>query len=134
MVDNFDIVCGDVSSVAERIDIWLVEKKKITPTEIASARDVIAYAFTSASEFQDFPVRGMAVYLHIRRRSSQVVDTGKIFSQSFELTYKGSRLTKELVSFLKETSRGIALRLPSTRISVYTIFFTVSLFNILLFS
>ena len=104
LVDNFDIVRGDVNSKAERIDIWL-DEKKIVPTEIASAHEVIAYGFTPASEIQDFPVRGIAVYLHIRRRRWQIIRTSKIFSQSFDLTYKGTRLTKELVAFFKETNQ-----------------------------
>ena len=48
LVDNFDIVRGGVNSKAERINIWL-DEKKIVPTEIASAHEVIAYGFTLAS-------------------------------------------------------------------------------------
>lgn len=104
LVDNFDIVRGDVNAAGERIDVWLDEKKEV-PTEYYAEHEVIAYGFTPESVIQDFPVRGNAVYLHIRRRKWQVVRSGKIFSRSFDLTYKGTRLTKELVAFLKETNR-----------------------------
>ncbi len=104
LVDNFDVVRGKVDTESERIDIWL-EEKKIVPTEYVSAHEVVAYGFTPESVIQDFPVRGMAVYLHIRRRKWQIICTGKIFSQSFDFTYKGTRLTKELVAFLKDTNR-----------------------------
>ncbi len=104
LVDNFDVVRGGVDSTSERIDIWL-DEKKVVPTEYIAAHEVVAYGFTPESVIQDFPVRGMAVYLHIRRRKWQIIRTGKIFSQSFDFTYKGTRLTKELVAFLKETNR-----------------------------
>ncbi len=104
IVDHFDVVRGVVDEQTERIDIWL-DEKKIVPTEYIAAHEVIAYGFTPESEIQDFPVRGMAVYLHIRRRKWQIVRTGKIFSQSFEFAHRGTRLTKELVAFLKETNR-----------------------------
>ena len=104
LVDNFDIVRKDVNSVTERIDIWL-DEKKIVPTAITSAHEVIAYGFTPESEILDFPMSGMAVHLHIRRHRWQIINTYKIFSQSFDPTYKGTRLNKDLVAFFKEANR-----------------------------
>lgn len=104
IVDNFDVVKGVTDEKAERIDIWLDEKKQV-PTDYYAFHEVIAYGFTPETIVQDFPVRGNAVYLHIRRRKWQVCQTGKVFSQPFEISHKGTKLTKELVAFLKETNR-----------------------------
>ena len=54
---------------------------------------------------QDFPIKGKAVYLHLRRRKWLYQDTGEIISQQFNIAYDGTRLTKEFVSFLKATNR-----------------------------
>ncbi len=104
LVDNFDVVRSEVNAAAERIDIWL-DEKKVVPTELVSAHEVIAYGFTAERVIQDFPVRGKAVYLHIRRRKWQRLPDGEIISRTYDFTYKGTRLTHELVAFLKESNR-----------------------------
>nr|DAE07049.1 MAG TPA: ISL3 zinc-finger of transposase IS204/IS1001/IS1096/IS1165 [Myoviridae sp. ctuJM17] len=64
---------------------------------------VSSYGFTSERVVQDFPLRGKAVYLHVRRRKWCDSSTGEIFSYSYDdLTAEGSKLSPELVSFLKE--------------------------------
>ena len=103
LVDNFDVVRFEDHPEQERMDIWL-DEKKIVPEQF-SAHEVISYGFTPESEVQDFPVRGKAVFLHLRRRKWQEVRTGKVTSRTFDITYRGTRLTRELVAFLKETNR-----------------------------
>ena len=52
---------------------------------------------------QDFPLRGKAVYLHVRRRKWRDSSNGEIFTYSYDdLTAEGSKLSPEFVSFLKE--------------------------------
>jgi hypothetical protein len=99
LVDNFEVIKFDDAPAQGRIDIWL-DEKKIFPEEF-SAHEVISYGFTPESEVQDFPVRGKAVYLHLRRRKWQEAKTGKVISRSFAIAHKGTRLTRELVAFLK---------------------------------
>lgn len=103
IVDHFDIVNGTVDEINGRIDLWLDEKKK-SPTDYYAEHEVIAYGFTIERTVQDFPVRGKGVYLHIRRRKWQIVKSGKVFSQPLDISYKGTRLTNELVAFLKATN------------------------------
>ena len=64
VVSHFDVV--DSLDSPTRIDIYLDEKCQI-PADLLS-RPIISYGFTGTTVIQDFPVRGKAVYLHIRRR------------------------------------------------------------------
>ncbi len=104
LVERFDIVRGDVNDREERMDIWLDEKKILPADSFLRASEVISYGFTSESVIQDFPIRGNAVYLHIRRRKWQEMRTGKVYAIPLDVTYRGTRLTKELVAFLKSTN------------------------------
>ena len=59
LIDNFDIVNFDKS--ADRFDIYLDEEDKTNP-------DVISYGFGEYRIIQDYPIRGRATYLHVRKR------------------------------------------------------------------
>ena len=55
---------------------------------------------------QDFPIRGKAVYLVIkRRRWRHKQDSSKVIRNDFSYVAEGSVLTKELSDFLKGTGR-----------------------------
>lgn len=54
---------------------------------------------------QDFPLRGKAVFLHIRRRRWLNQTTGEIVFRDWNMVAKGTRMTKEFASFLKAISR-----------------------------
>ena len=85
-----------------RIDVYLGEKKHQPESTSGS---LISHGFTDYSIIQDFPIKGKAVYLHLRRRKWLNKDTGEITSKKFEIAYDGTRLTKEFVAFLKESNR-----------------------------
>lgn len=104
LVDHFDIVRGEHDVKGERIDLWL-DEKKVVPTHLVSAHEVIAYGFTPERVLQDFPIKGCAVYLHLRRRRWQVVQTGQILTVSYDLAHEGTQLTREFVAFLKAPHR-----------------------------
>jgi len=70
-----------------------------------SSEALISHGFTDYSIVQDFPVKGKAVYLHLRRRKWLNKDTGEILSRKFDVHCEGTRLTKEFVAFLKESNR-----------------------------
>ena len=84
-----------------RIDVYLGEKKIIPD----SKGKFISHGFTDYSIIQDFPVKGKAVYLPLRRRKWLHQDTGEITSRKFDIAHDGTRLTKEFVSFLKASNR-----------------------------
>ena len=78
IVENFDIVSIQHYPKDEEIHIHLDEKKTI-PAEFSSRR-VIFHGFTSAKKIQDYPIRGNAVYLHVRRRKWLDQDTNEILT------------------------------------------------------
>ncbi len=61
--------------------------------------------FTEQSIIQDFPLRGKPVYLHIRRRKWLEKDTGKVVTNSYDVTHLGTQITAEFAAFLKDIYR-----------------------------
>jgi transposase len=52
---------------------------------------------------QDYPIRGRATYLHVRKRKWLDKSSNEIFSYDWDLSeFDGTRLNSEFVSFLKE--------------------------------
>ena len=60
---------------------------------------------------QDFPLRGKPCYLKVRRRRWRVGETGDIVSRDWDIVAKGTRMTKEFASFLKEINRYVSGKL-----------------------
>ncbi len=98
IVDYFDIVKAKEDKKEERLDIYL-DEKYIEPEVGCESK-----GFREAQVIRDFPIRGNAVYLHVRRRKWQLPD-GSIFSKTYDLTHLGTRITKEFAAFLKEAHR-----------------------------
>jgi hypothetical protein len=67
----------------------------------------LSKGFTPYSVVQDYPLRGRAVYLHVRRRKWYDPSTGDIVIRQFDLAHQGTRLSKEFAAFLKEAHRYI---------------------------
>lgn len=64
---------------------------------------VISHGFTDEKVIQDFPLRGRATYLHVRKRKWLDKSNGEIFSYDWDLSeFDSTRLNAEFVSFLKE--------------------------------
>ena len=103
IVENFDIVSIQHDPKAEELHIHLDEKKTI-PVEFSSRR-VVFNGLTSAKKIQDYPIRGNAVYLHVRRRKWLDTETNEILTKTYSIAFEGTQLTKEFVSFLKEAYR-----------------------------
>jgi transposase len=51
---------------------------------------------------QDFPIRGKQVYLHVKRRRWQDNSMGSMVTRDWDLVAKGTRMTKEFATFLKQ--------------------------------
>lgn len=100
LIDNFDVVNFEKSST--RFDIYL-DEKKILMREDKKNGNVISHGFCEYRTIQDFPIRGRATYLHVRKRKWLDKDTGEIFSCEWDLSeFDVTRLNAEFVSFLKE--------------------------------
>ena len=100
LIDNFDIVNFDKS--ADRFDIYL-DEKKVHLKEDKTNPDSISYGFGEYRTIQDYPIRGRATYLHVRKRKWLDKSSNEIFSYDWDLSeFDGTRLNSEFVSFLKE--------------------------------
>lgn len=61
--------------------------------------------FLSCKRVQDFPLRGKAVYLNIRRRRWRHKETKEEIRSDYSFIAEGAKLTLELADFLKGTGR-----------------------------
>ena len=88
----------NITSTSNQIDIYL-DEKNIPPAEY-SGQGVLSKGFTVPTSIQDFPLRGRAVYLHVRRRKWQL-PSGDVVSNKFSLAADGTRYSREFAFFLK---------------------------------
>ncbi|PTD13633.1 ISAon1 family transposase N-terminal region protein [Flavobacterium columnare] len=104
---HFDIVdfieLGDIQTKKDCFYIYLDEKNIIPEGFISEEYE--SKGFCERTLIQDFPIRGKAVYLGIRkRRWRNTVDKSEIKSD-YSFIAEGSKLTVELSDFLKGTGR-----------------------------
>jgi hypothetical protein len=96
--DYFELVHTEVSD----IDVHLFLDEQPTPPKPVGYE---SKGFTEQSIIQDFPLRGKPVYLHIRRRKWLDKTTGKVSTNSYDLTHLGTQITAEFAAFLKDIYR-----------------------------
>lgn len=60
--------------------------------------------FMESKLIQDFPLRGKAVYLSVKKRRWRHKSTGAIIKRDFSFIADGSKFTSELSDFLKEAN------------------------------
>ena len=100
LIDNFDVV--NFEKTDTRFDIYL-DEKKVMMREDKNSRSVISHGFGEYHSIQDFPIRGRATYLHVRKRKWLDKAIGEIFSYDWDLSeFDETRLNAEFVAFLKE--------------------------------
>ena len=83
--------------------LYFEEKNRI-PKEF-SAIPLQSKGFHGEIIVDDFPLRGKAVKLHIKRRRWTDTKSGKIIQRDWELIAKGTRMTPDFAEFLKKISR-----------------------------
>jgi len=96
---------------AEQVDIYLDEIN--TPPD-GDCR-YLSKGFTPYTTIQDYPLRGRAVYLHIRKRKWLNTSTLQVVTRSFDIAHEGTQLSKEFAAFLKEVHRDIELERQNNR-------------------
>ena len=79
------------------------EEKNELP-EGFSFEDYESKDFINSKLIQDFPLRGRAVFLRIKRRRWRHKSNGTIIKRDFTFTADGSKFTQELSDFLKDSS------------------------------
>jgi hypothetical protein len=77
---------------------------EFAPAEFAPAK-LTSKGFFDEITVQDFPIRDMKSYLHIKRRRWINESTGDIVYRNWNMVAKGTRMTHEFASFLKEIAR-----------------------------
>src|SRR5699024_2102006 len=80
------------------------KEKNLIPEEFSS-RSYKSKGFLNAITIEDFPIRGKAVRLHIKRRRWTDKQTGEILQRNWNLVAKGTKMTAGFAAFLKEVSR-----------------------------
>lgn len=109
LLDHFEVVdfkeLGDLQTKKDCFYIYLDEKNSLPkdygPDEFESK------GFYERTLIQDFPIRGKAVYLGIRRRRwRNKTDKSIEIKSDYSFIAEGSKLTVELSDFLKGTGRG----------------------------
>ena len=94
-----------VSSVSqETCFIFYLEENPAIPSELCHL-SLYSKGYFPEIEVQDFPIRGKAVYLRIKRRRWEDPVTGQTYSRDWSLVATGTRITAEFGAFLKELLR-----------------------------
>jgi hypothetical protein len=91
------------SSTNTEIHLYLKELNTI-PEEY-ELNKLVSKGFFDEITIQDFPIRGLNVFLHVTRRRWLNEDSGKVVYRDWDLVAQGTRITKDFAAFLKEFSR-----------------------------
>lgn len=108
LLDHFDITdfkeLGEVSEKKDCFFIYLDERN-----DLPDGYDPKLYeskGFFKEKTIQDFPIRGKALYLVVRRRRWRLKsDPGCIIKSDYSFIAQGVKLTQEVADFLKGTGR-----------------------------
>lgn len=98
LLDYFEIVADKTEN--DQVHFYL-EEKNLIPQEYES-ETVHSKGFSPEITIEDFPLRGKPVLLHIKRRRWTIIKTSKIIKRDWSLVAKGTRITNEFASFLKD--------------------------------
>jgi len=101
LVDYFKLMSH--SKQGEVLHLYF-EESADKPTEYSSLK-LHSKGFHKEITIQDFPLRGLHVYLHIKRRRWIDIDTNTIIERDWSLVAQGTRITTEFAAFLKELNR-----------------------------
>ena len=108
LLEHFEITkiieLGSIQTRKDCFYIYLDEKNEL-PSFFDSS-EYESKGFYERTYIQDFPLRGKAVYLAIRRRRwRNKLDKSIIVKSDYSFIAEGSKLTVELSDFLKGTGR-----------------------------
>lgn len=98
-IAKFETLC----SVELKSEYWLIdfEEKNELPNGL-DANEYESKGFIGSKLIQDFPIRGKAVFLRVKKRRWRHKTTGAIIKRDFSFIADGSKFTKELSDFLKD--------------------------------
>ena len=101
-ISHYDLLC----SLETKEEYWVIEfeENNELPEGYATA-EYESKGFMESKLIQDFPLRGRAVYLRIKKRRWRHKITGEVIKRSFSFMADGSKFTQELSDFLKDTGQ-----------------------------
>lgn len=105
-ISKFQILCY----IETRSEYWEIEFEEIN--ELPKEYLPIEYeskGFVESKLIQDFPLRGRAVFLRVKKRRWRHKQSGDIIKRDFSFIADGSKFTQELSDFLKDAG-GYATR------------------------
>lgn len=99
ILDHFEVIriseCCDTVTKKGEYHIWLDELNRCP-------KGYESKGFYKEKMIQDFPLRGKALYLHVRRRRwRDITGARPDIKSDFTFIAKGVKLTEELAAFLK---------------------------------
>lgn len=100
LLDYFDVVSMELKE--DQYHIYLSEKN-IHPEQYQKVK-LTSKGFFDEVTIQDFPIRGKACYLKVKRRKWLNEETGQNVSRDWKLVAGGTRMTEEFAFFLKRAS------------------------------
>jgi hypothetical protein len=96
---GFQTLC----SMQTKTEYWLIdflEKNELPPGY--SFTEYETKDFMESNLIQDFPLRGKAVFLRIKKRRWRHKESGAVIKRDYSFIADGSKFTKELSDFLKD--------------------------------
>ena len=96
----------EVTTVEKSEDGYWISllEKELAPAEFLGHK-LSSKGFFEEVTIKDFPIRGKACYLKIKRRRWLNETMNEVVSRDWELVAKGTRMTKEFAAFLKAVHR-----------------------------
>ena len=90
------------------IKVYLVEKDDVAhiPKQIIRQGKVVLDGYMNPLELQHFPALGTEVFLYLKRRRWKLKGQTKGYHNTYNFHHKGTKVTREFGSFLKEIGRG----------------------------
>lgn len=101
-ISDYQILCN----IELKEEYWIIDfvEKNIIPVDFDES-EYESKGFMESKLIQDFPLRGKPVFLRIKKRRWRHKNTKEVIKRDFSFIADGSKFTKELSDFLKETSR-----------------------------
>jgi transposase len=90
---------------SKKVNFYFYLEERNTLPSCYSSSEYESKGFFKEKLIQDFPIRGKAVYLVIKRRRWRHKKSGEEISSDCSFITDGSKLTKELSDFLKGAGR-----------------------------
>ena len=99
VISNYELLC----STETKSEYWVIEfeEKNELPQEY-STKEYESKGFMESKLIQDFPLRGKAVFLKVKKRRWRHKVSKVIVKRDFSFIADGSKFTKELSDFLKD--------------------------------